>query len=576
MRKEWKKNKNKIVYKILSIIAVFLMIMGINIHSISAAENESYDYKYVDNYEFGDSKKAVIFKLKDESGEIYYAYCVDKDTRIQKNHDYSRVNVEDSDYYSESDAKQIRAIVRNAYPFQSLEYMQETFNIPTLTKGEAIDAIQFAIWNYANSYQGDLVNGSNENVKNLYNQLISLPAAEQITTIAEINFLEPSAIFNGESYDVDFAYKVTGKNVDGTTVSGDYSFEEDLVVQYGATIEEAGVDENGYTHIIVKNLPSKTTVNLTVNATQDLGRDVYFYDPEGGRNASQSLIGIHEGNTNISKSISFTTEAVSEIVIKKVDSDNNEKLLQGAEFTITSIDKGYTITVVTDENGLALVKLPLGQYTIAETKAPEGYAIIEEVKTIDVTGEVTEATVFVFENKRIIGSVVITKVDKDNKNALAGAEFIIKNENGEEVARGKTDETGVVKFTELPYGKYTYQEVIAPKGYVLDSKEYSFAITIDNEEVKTIDVTGEVTEATVFVFENKKIIQEPKPTPQPQPAPKPTPQPGPKPAQEQSNISKKPSNNNISELPKTGDASIMGFVGALLLSVGGLLINDRK
>ena len=561
MRKEWKKNKNKIVYKILSIIAVFLMIMGINIHSISAAENESYDYKYVDNYEFGDSKKAVIFKLKDESGEIYYAYCVDKDTRIQKNHDYSRVNVEDSDYYSESDAKQIRAIVRNAYPFQSLEYMQETFNIPTLTKGEAIDAIQFAIWNYANSYQGDLVNGSNENVKNLYNQLISLPAAEQITTIAEINFLEPSAIFNGESYDVDFAYKVTGKNVDGTTVSGDYSFEEDLVVQYGATIEEAGVDENGYTHIIVKNLPSKTTVNLTVNATQDLGRDVYFYDPEGGRNASQSLIGIHEGNTNISKSISFTTEAVSEIVIKKVDSDNNEKLLQGAEFTITSIDKGYTITVVTDENGLALVKLPLGQYTIAETKAPEGYAIIEEVKTIDVTGEVTEATVFVFENKRIIGSVVITKVDKDNKNALAGAEFIIKNENGEEVARGKTDETGVVKFTELPYGKYTYQEVIAPKGYVLDSKEYSFAITIDNEEVN-------------ITVENEKIEKEPKPTPQP--APKPTPQPGPKPAQEQSNISKKPSNNNISELPKTGDASIMGFVGALLLSVGGLLINDRK
>lgn len=563
MRKEGKKNKNKIVYKILSIIAVFLMIMGINIHSISAAENESYDYKYVDNYEFGDSKKAVIFKLKDESGEIYYAYCVDKDTRIQKNHDYSRVNVEDSDYYSESDAKQIRAIVRNAYPFQSLEYMQETFNIPTLTKGEAIDAIQFAIWNYANSYQGDLVNGSNENVKNLYNQLISLPAAEQITTIAEINFLEPSAIFNGESYDVDFAYKVTGKNVDGTTVSGDYSFEEDLVVQYGATIEEAGVDENGYTHIIVKNLPSKTTVNLTVNATQDLGRDVYFYDPEGGRNASQSLIGIHEGNTNISKSISFTTEAVSEIVIKKVDSDNNEKLLQGAEFTITSIDKGYTVTVVTDENGLALVKLPLGKYTITETKAPEGYAIIEEVKTIDVTGEVTEATVFVFENKRIIGSVVITKVDKDNKNALAGAEFIIKNENGEEVARGKTDETGVVKFTELPYGKYTYQEVIAPKGYVLDSKEYSFAITIDNEEVN-------------ITVENEKIEKEPKPTPQPQPAPKPTPQPGPKPAQEQSNISKKPSNNNISELPKTGDVSIMGFVGALLLSVGGLLINDRK
>lgn len=133
--------------------------------------------------------------------------------------------------------------------------------------------------------------------------------------------------------------------------------------------------------------------------------------------------------------------------------------------------------------------------------------------------------------------MVITKVDKDNKNALAGAEFIIKNENGEEVARGKTDETGVVKFTELPYGKYTYQEVIAPKGYVLDSKEYSFAITIDNEEVN-------------IAVENEKIEKEPKPS--------------------------NNKGNTIDELPKTGDASIMGFVGALLLSVGGLLINDRK
>ena len=117
---------------------------------------------------------------------------------------------------------------------------------------------------------------------------------------------------------------------------------------------------------------------------------------------------------------------------------------------------------------------------------------------------------------------------------------------------------------ELGETDYTYDKIKTIWANILPTTGY------------TKDVTGEVTEATVFVFENKKIIQEPKPTPQPQPAPRPTPQPGPKPAQEQSNISKKPSNNNISELPKTGDASIMGFVGALLLSVGGLLINDRK
>ena len=462
--------------------------------------------------------------------------------------------MEDSNYYEEDDAKQIRAIVRESYPFQSLEYMQEKFNISELTKSEAIDAVQFAIWYYANSYQGDFVSGSSENVKNLYNQLISLSPAEQVTTVAEINFLEPSAVFNGESYDVDFAYKVTGKNIDGTAVSGEYLFEEDLAAQYGATIEEAGVDENGYTHVIVKNLRSETTVNLKVSANQNRGKDACFYDPEGGREASQSLIGVYEIKNNISNSIAFTTKAVSEVVINKVDADNNEKFLPGAEFIITSVDNEYTATVVTDENGRASAKLPLGQYTITETKAPEGYAIMEDVRTIDVTGDITEVPIFVFENKTITGSVVLTKVDKDNKTTLTGAEFIIKNENGEEIARGKTDESGVVKFTELPYGKYTYQEVTAPNGYVLDSKEYSFAITSDNEELN-------------ITVENEKITQSQTPS---EPSTKPT---------SPSTTTNKPSNikgTSTAKVPNTGDAGMVGFAAILSFSVGGLLINNRK
>ncbi|ANS51723.1 hypothetical protein BM86_17045 [Bacillus thuringiensis] len=48
-------------------------------------------------------------------------------------------------------------------------------------------------------------------------------------------------------------------------------------------------------------------------------------------------------------------------------------------------------------------------------------------------------------------------------NKLPNAEFTIFNEQGKEVAKGKTNENGIAKF-KLPYGKYTYKETFAPNG----------------------------------------------------------------------------------------------------------------
>ncbi|MCQ2969190.1 MAG: Cys-Gln thioester bond-forming surface protein [Clostridium sp.] len=540
MRKEGEKLKcilKTIGYKILSIITIISITLGLNTTLVKAEENQSYDYTYIKELNRGESNKTAIFQLKDDNGIIYNAYCVDKETVIKDGHNYAMVDVEYNDYYSEENAKHIRAIIKEAYPFQTLDYMKEKFNIPTLTEKEAIDAIQFAIWHYANAPQDDFVSSAHENIKNLFNQLINLPGVEESTAVAKIDFLEPIATFDGENYDVDFGYKVIGSNYDGSEVSSSYLFEDDLS-QYGAGVEELGVDENGYTHVRVRSLPSSTSVNLKVNANQNRGQGVYVYTPEGGRNASQSLVGAHEVKENIVASKEFTTNVVSEVIIKKVDAKNNEKVLQGAEFTIISRDTGYTVTVTTDENGLAPIKLPLGQYTVVENKAPQGYVIIEEVRHISVTDNATEIPVFIFENEKIIGSLSLTKIDKDNKAVLEGAEFIIKDENGKEIARGKTDKTGVVKFKELPYGNYTYQEVTAPKGYILDSKEYSFAITTNNEELN-------------ITIENEKVKRIPTPS-------------------EPSNII------TTTKAPNTGDTGIIGITSILLSSIAGFVINNRK
>lgn len=64
------------------------------------------------------------------------------------------------------------------------------------------------------------------------------------------------------------------------------------------------------------------------------------------------------------------------IYLKKVDQDDETKVLSGAEFTLYSEDKTTVLaTAVSDVNGIAKfnVSLKAGTYYVKETKAPEGY-----------------------------------------------------------------------------------------------------------------------------------------------------------------------------------------------------------
>ena len=64
-----------------------------------------------------------------------------------------------------------------------------------------------------------------------------------------------------------------------------------------------------------------------------------------------------------------------------------------------------------------------------------------------------------------------------------------KNDKGEIVAEGYTDENGIAEFT-LKYGKYTYQEFDPLDGYQPDETEYPFEIKEDGEIIKA-EMTNE-------------------------------------------------------------------------------------
>ena len=195
------------------------------------------------------------------------------------------------------------------------------------------------------------------------------------------------------------------------------------------------------------------------------------------------------------------------VTTTKVDEEYPENKLSGAVFEIYAdvdgngeFNKDVDVLIDTmteseiDKGNYSLGDLPTGGYFMYEASAPEGfvkddnYHYFEINKDGDVANVENKAGVG-FINKPIYGELEITKRDVATGKLLPNAGFRIKDENGNIVAEGYTDENGIAKF-KLRYGKYTYEEFDAPDGYILDSKPYSFEITEDGQIVKA-EMTNE-------------------------------------------------------------------------------------
>lgn len=154
------------------------------------------------------------------------------------------------------------------------------------------------------------------------------------------------------------------------------------------------------------------------------------------------------------------------LLIKKIDSQT-KKPLQGATFKITRGDGSVVReSVTTDADGIIhLPELDTGTFIITEVSAPDGYAIDETPKTVEIrAGQTYEVT---FTNTKKSG-FTIKKIDEDTRQPLKNAIFSISKANGEIVKdRAETDENGVITLTGLPDCTLIVTEIEAPDGYIL-------------------------------------------------------------------------------------------------------------
>ncbi len=225
------------------------------------------------------------------------------------------------------------------------------------------------------------------------------------------------------------------------------------------------------------------------------------------------------------------TNQLKKYTLKLTKKGDDGKLLQGVDFTLSG--NGITKKSASGQDGVVKFEgLPFGRYTIAETKAPQGYvpagSINVEVKGDGSNGSVIQVGDVI--NKRT--KLTVTKFAEDEKTALPGAKFVIKSADGKYVkvdgtsfdsfADKKEDATAIVTgengaFTleYLPLGKYVLEEIEAPEGYMIVTASKDFEIknsetrvSINNTKIKTglkiikTDENGKLLEGIKFTLKN--------------------------------------------------------------------------
>lgn len=534
-------------------------------------------------------------------GESNYevAYCCDVMTPLAYNSDYKRVNLEDSSYYGESASQHIRAILKNSYPYITMEQVKSNLKaagysadfVNSLTRSDMIAATQMAVWTYANAADGaqdglgyfasiDITKNTGiyftplhdtnvetwdwlppvrtrtydaraeYRVNNLAYYLCKLPgekASNDEIVISDVKVARADLIpgtdntysvgmciylNEGGSSKDNLKITVTSYGADGS-VTGNTNFQLDGKTEYGLNVKAKYGD----------------TIKVVVEGTQYLGKGVYFYEPEGGRDSSQSLVGVGEGETKVRVEEEFVFNAEPEMGLRiyKTAVDTGEplsditfdvykiELAEGDSIGETPTDADVSKyateankvgSIVTDVTGYGVLGLEKGTYLVVEQHNKE--KVVAPVDPffisvpMEIDGELADIVSVYPKNTpveppeeppvipptpdEVKGKFTIVKHDADDKSiVLKGAEFKVYRPATEDdtdteiivyngvnyavvpVTELTTGADGKASSPELECGTYYLVETKAPSGY--HKLEEAIAVTVVSEVIENAGVT---------------------------------------------------------------------------------------
>lgn len=266
---------------------------------------------------------------------------------------------------------------------------------------------------------------------------------------------------------------------------GEYTLEETVAPDGYAkaeplvfTIEDTSETQS----VVLKNY--RVLGAITVNKTGETLNHIGPFEKITG--FFVNLIDVATGKSPLN-GVSFTLYANKDITHPDGVSDN---IYNKGDIVATGVTDAYGL--------LTFGNLPLGEYLLEETDAPNGYyaakidpIVVDSETAVDVNVEnnLTTFTVRIYKHDATDSDIYL----EGAVYGLYADEDILASDGSVIVAKGslidvcQTDSNGYAEMvSKAPIGKYIVKEIKAPSGYILSDEEYSFSF--DNTDIRTMAV----------------------------------------------------------------------------------------
>ena len=251
------------------------------------------------------------------------------------------------------------------------------------------------------------------------------------------------------------------------------TFKEHATWRLPVENKSTTLNSNGYEYsgtgklcIPAETVPNSGEITIRCGA-KVMQYEIYLAKNDSSTEQSYIIADPSEGIQTAEASLSWggTQTETGKLQVTKVGGGGLP--LSGAKFTLTGTD-GSSRVGTTDDSGIITWEQldPSISYTLTETEAPAGYAIVDSLNVRIEAARTNFITVQDDTQKRL----TIRKVDAQTGYSLQGAVMRFEQIDGSFTTTGYTDPAGIIQMDadQLPVGSYKVYEITPPEGYELD------------------------------------------------------------------------------------------------------------